>query len=124
MQGFQGYGYSPDFVERMKHIIEVMYSDSSDDVEIVSCCDDICDCCPHNVENVCQKTGDNGKNIRETDALILRKLGFREGYCANFMDLIRYVNRQLDKDDVLEICGECAWKEKCLWYMKNVGLKY
>ncbi|MBP2030222.1 hypothetical protein J2755_001156 [Methanohalophilus levihalophilus] len=123
MQGFHGHGYSPTFIERMKTILAIMKFKPDEEIELVACCDDICTCCPHNVDSICQKTGDNGVQIRDTDLLILKKLGFEEGYSGTYNHLVDYMKNQLSSDDIFEICGGCSWKSKCLWYLENLGLK-
>lgn len=120
MQGFQGYGYSSDFVEKMSNIIVSIESSPESRIKVVKCCDDICYYCPNNIGNICRKNGDNGAKIRDMDQLVLDKLGFREGYCATAGKLLEYVNKSFDKNDALEVCGNCAWKAKCLWYTKIV----
>jgi len=118
IQGFQGYGYSEDFVKNMSEIIKSM--DSNSEVEIITECDIICSCCPHNVEGVCQKGPDSAQEVRNMDTRILEKLHIKDGMIGRVKDVLSLINTELrNVSDIQDICGGCAWKERCLWFISR-----
>lgn len=90
------------------------------EVEIIDECDVICTRCPHNRGGVCQKSPDFAQKVREIDIHILRKLGLREGAKGKTQDFFTLVNTRLRNIlDIQDICGDCDWKEKCLWFISR-----
>lgn len=49
--GFQGYGYSSDFIIHMEKIISFLKSNPNADLQIVDNTDELCSRCPHNIYN-------------------------------------------------------------------------
>ena len=118
IQGFQGYGYSEDFVKNMIEIIENI--DSNPEAQIITECDVICFYCPHNIERVCQKRLDSAQKVKDMDMRVLRKLNLRVGTIGRVKDFLSHANTKIRNSfDVHNICGECDWKEKCLWFISQ-----
>ncbi len=116
MQGFQGYGYGQNFVDSMAKIIKDMDSST---LEIIAECDTICFHCPYNVIGVCQKIPDSSQKVRDMDRSVLRKLGLKEGARGRAKDILSLVNKKLNISDIWDICRDCEWKEKCLWFLEK-----
>ncbi len=118
IQGFQGYGYNKDFVKNMTEVIKNI--DSNPEVEIITECDIICSCCPHNVEGVCQKEFNSVKKAKDMDIQVLRKLNLKDGTRGRVRDFLFFVNTKLKNTlDVQDICGKCEWRKKCLWFISR-----
>ena len=117
IQGFQGYGYSQKFVDNMKYVIDHLNSAHSQ-VEIITDCDFICFFCPHNKNGICEVKSKT--DIKVLDNLVLDKLDLKEhtimssGYAFSLAN-----NKLFTISNVEEICGNCNWKEKCLWYLSR-----
>lgn len=115
LQGFQGHGYSEAFTANMARLHVGARHDVP--VQIVSGIDDICGPCPHHHENICAKSPDAEKNVRAIDSKVLSLLGLRDGHADTAENIFTLVNRVLHTQaDVKDVCGDCAWREKCLWY--------
>lgn len=114
IQGYQGYGYSNDFVINMNSIVNSIKSHENIEFELTSKCDDICKFCPHNINNFCYN---NEEKIRNTDNIVLGTIGYKSGQREKISSLFSIVNKKFkSRSSVKEICGTCKWKEKCLWY--------
>jgi len=117
MQGFQGYGYSQDFVDNIAQVIKDINLFPDLEVEVIVKCDVICSYCPHNKEGVCQKRPNSVQRVRDIDLQVLRKLGLKEGAKVRAKDIFTLVNTALRNiSDIQDICAKCEWKEKCLWF--------
>jgi hypothetical protein len=117
MQGFQGYGYNQNFVANIAQVIKDINSCSDLEVEIIVECDIICSYCPHNEGGVCQKQLDSAQKVRDIDRRVLRKLSLKEGAKGRAKDIFILVNTKLRSiSDIQDVCGDCGWKEKCLWF--------
>lgn len=118
IQGFQGYGYSHNFVANMTEVIKKV-TDTNLEVEIIAECDVICSCCPYNRKGMCQ-TYDSAWKVKSMDVHVLEKLGLKEGTKGRIKDILYLVNTRLRNiSDIQEICGDCDWKGKCLWFISR-----
>ncbi|MCK4325925.1 DUF1284 domain-containing protein [bacterium] len=118
IQGFQGYGYGQDFIENMEEVTKQI--DSNPESQIITECDIICSCCPHKVEGVCQKRSDSAQKVKDMDMQVLRKLYLKDGTRGRVKDFVSLANTKLRNSfDVHDICGDCDWKEKCLWFISR-----
>ena len=118
MQGFQGYGYDGDFVVHLNSVIATLRSDPTISVQIIIGCDDICVCCPHCIENRCQKDCDSDAQINLMDSNVLDCIGIQQGCISMYQELINQVNDSIKtKVELANICGDCQWTDKCLWYL-------
>ncbi len=122
IQGFQGYGYSKDFVDNMDRIIKIINLDPDREIELIRECDDICLHCPHHIKGKCRKRIGSSWKIRLIDKRILKELKLKENTTGKVNDFLSFVNKNFRNiSDVKNICRCCSWKEKCLWYdsLKN-----
>lgn len=120
MQGFQGYGYSRSFIDNMTQVVKDINSNPDLGVEIIAECDIICSHCPYNKEGVCERMPNSAQKVREMDIHVLRKLGLKEGTKGRVKDILALVNTKLkNSSDIQDICGDCEWKEKCLWFISR-----
>lgn len=117
MQGFQGYGYSPDFVANMQRVIDRLAAADDTQLEISDRCDVICSRCPHCKANECRKSSESHRKVRRLDRRVLAKLQVDAGSIFTAKEIFARVNTMLAEiGDVGDICGNCSWQEQCLWY--------
>lgn len=139
MQGFQGYGYSEDFSKNMAEIIKILQNFPEHEIEIVAETDSICTCCPYNINGKCQESqgsleykvfgGPKSKiltannRIISMDLKVLKKLDISLGSIFEAGEIFKITNEKLKTYfDVKDICGDCRWSEKCLWYLKKCAV--
>ena len=64
IQGFQGYGYSEEFLENMKKIHKKIIS-NEENIQLVTGPDDICKSCPNLNNDKCKNNKENNKCLFE-----------------------------------------------------------
>lgn len=113
LKGFQGYGYSEDFSENMAKINDLRKHEDVT-IKLVSSSDDICKSCPNLKNNLCENEIQN-KRIVEMDMNVLLKIDKNKEY--NSTDLFKKIDEIFpDKKSVENICFNCIWHDKCLFY--------
>lgn len=124
MQGFQGYGYSKNFVENLRTIIATLTAAPDTEVEIISSCDDICAHCPHNKNNECIIKPEANELVKRQDLDLLAILNLQPGTKIKIRDALALIEKKLYNPMIIKkLCGNCEWKEKCLWFRAHVDLK-
>ena len=115
LKGFQGYGYSEDFVENMTEINQARKRENTT-VTLTDSPDDICKCCPNLKDNLCENHSQN-ERIVQMDKEVLKRLDTSKEYPA--AELFEKIDGIFNsKESVCEICFNCSWHEKCLFYQK------
>lgn len=113
--GFQGYGYSEDFVLNIARINELRKSDKTT-IKLINRPDDICSACPNLKDDVCENKMQN-ENIVKMDNEVLSQFNINQEY--NAIDLFNEVVLKFNTlKSVENICNDCKWAEKCLFYKK------
>jgi len=113
MQGFQGSGYNREFTDNMRRVIEEIKLAPGLKAEIISRCDEICSCCPHNSGGICRKS----PGAKDMDLNVMRHLDIEEGSKMKVKSIFNLVNAKLkSRSEVQSVCGLCEWKERCLWF--------
>ncbi len=116
LQGFQGYGYSDDFIKNMICINNLRKSQNTT-ISITNKADDICRCCPNLKNNLCQDEKQNAQIVK-MDNQIISKIDTAKEY--NALKLFEEIARIFcSKKSVESICNHCGWHEECLFY-KNL----
>lgn len=116
MQGFQGYGYSDEFSQNMSEIIHHLKSNPQQKIKIIGKNDVICSGCPHNKNEKCKNITFNWM-IKKMDKRVLKKLGIDNDTEISVSKVISLTKKIFKTHkDIQSICGNCNWKEKCLWY--------
>jgi hypothetical protein len=114
MQGFQGYGYNDNFVCNMSKVIKEIKENGEKNILLINYCDDICQACNNNENGSCL----DYDNIRRMDNLVLEKLELGNKQLISPLQMFELVNNKLKTLEAFnEICGDCSWKEKCLFYI-------
>ena len=111
MQGYQGYGYSPDFKRNMEEIIEYLDANPHSRLKVVADADVICLKCPKLEGGHCNKY--SSLAIVDMDLKVLEKLDLAEGAIEPAQKLLAEI-KTWNIYDLHDICRECSWKDKCL----------
>ncbi|MEE1157614.1 MAG: DUF1284 domain-containing protein [Methanobrevibacter sp.] len=113
--GFQGYGYSEDFVLNMTRINELRKSKDCI-VSLTNEPDDICSSCPNLNDNVCENKKQN-EIIVEMDDEVLSQFNLEKEY--NSLELFNEVSLKFNTMKKVEnVCKNCKWENECLFYKK------
>ena len=119
IQGFQGYGYDKAFTLNLKKIIKQIDENIITEIKIVAACDIICSACPHNKNDLCEKNENSAKEIQTMDLKVLEKLDLKNGTIIKPKDIFSLIDKKIiTSKDKQTICGNCSWKDDCLWYIK------
>jgi len=115
LKGFQGYGYSDDFVENMTKVNHARKRENTR-ITLTNTPDDICRCCPNLKDDICENCKQN-ERIVHMDNEVLKRLDASKEYDA--IELFEKIDGIFNsKESVREICFNCSWHEKCLFYQK------
>ena len=113
LKGFQGYGYDEAFVENMTDVNSKRKL-SQTTVTLTDSADDICKACPNLKNGLCKDMLHN-KNIVQMDTEVLEKLDLKKEH--NSLELFEKIDDIFNSEEsVSEICFNCLWHEKCLFY--------
>lgn len=119
LQGFQGYGYNPDFIQGMNEILRILKSDPSPIIEIVTNADSICSICPNLVEEECV----DYHKIRTMDLNIIKTTSLDENQILTFKTALEIIDKDLNSESIKTICAGCVWMDKCLFFINKIGSK-
>ena len=115
LKGFQGYGYDDGFSENMTFINNQRKSGNTT-VALSNSPDDICKACPNLKKNLCEDELQNSKIVK-MDNEVLKKLDIENEYGA--IELFEKIDEIFNTmESVSEICFNCMWHDKCLFYQK------
>ena len=115
LQGFQGYGYNKEFILNMASINDLRKSKDCT-IILTNTSDDICSSCPNLKNNKCKNEKQN-RIIEKMDDKVLSQLEYKNKY--NALELFNEVSLKFKTlKSVENICKNCKWKEKCLFYKK------
>ena len=115
LKGFQGYGYDEDFTKNMIKINAQRKSENTT-ITLSNSPDDICKDCPNLKNGLCENEMQNNRIIA-MDNEVLKKLDASKEY--NSLELFEKIEMIFNsKESVSEICFNCIWHDKCLFYQK------
>jgi hypothetical protein len=109
MFGFRGLGYSPAFVENMRRVVALAFSDDAVMVELTDGCDAICWACPHRRDGECAAPGSKAGRVRVRDRLVLSGLGLAAGARLDSLSLRSLVVEKITPSELPAICAGCEW---------------
>ena len=113
LKGFQGYGYDENFTKNMTDVNSKRKLTNTT-ISLTNSPDDICKACPNLKNDLCEDTFQNEKIIA-MDNEVLKKIDISKEY--NSVELFKKIDEIFDtKQSVAEICFNCMWHEKCLFY--------
>ena len=105
---FRGKGYSKEFVDNMTAIQTALKSDPL--VKIVAETEDICCCCPHNINGKCKSFD----KVLGYDKGVLTACGLQPGTILPYSAFKNLVEEKILKAGIREeICGDCQWSSIC-----------
>ena len=116
IQGFQGNGYTMEFVENMARIVQLLGDEPDTEVTLLAGPDDICAPCPHLLGNACVKDEGAEGEVSSMDRMVLEALGAGAGDTFPAGEAIDRLDAALARrEDAERICGDCQWGERCTW---------
>ncbi len=117
MQGFQGYGYNDNFVSYLKNVIERFKANPNMIIQVVDYCDVICSGCPHQVEHMCNESTDSEYQIKTMNLNVLKYTGIQSNSIGTIQEMQNRINNTFkNQKQLVDVCGDCQWSEKCIWY--------
>lgn len=115
LQGFQGYGYSEDFVSNMTRINELRKSDECI-ISLTNEPDDICFSCPNLKNNLCENEIQNSIIVKMDNEVLSKLNSNKEHNSINLFDEVASKFNSLKS--VENVCNGCKWTDECLFYKK------
>ncbi len=107
--GFQGKGYSEDFVENYLRIARDLRETSAGDeivLEVAADTDSICEPCPNRREKLCTSE----EKIRKLDRAHAAILGLSPGDRLSWKEAKQKIARSMTLEAFHEACAPCSWK--------------
>ena len=106
--GFQGKGYSPDFVANFWRIVQLLEhpNGEKEQMKVVSDADDICMVCPKRRENVCSEEN----SIRRLDRKHAAVLGVQTGDILTWGEAKKLLKERMSLSRFHFVCANCSWK--------------
>lgn len=110
VHGFQGKGYSPEFVEKMAEIVEQFRNAEKDFPILVRAdFDEACFSCPNQGESICEASPNSQVHVTGMDKKVFRKLGIKENNIYLKSELLKRTIENVEPDDLDYICKDCSW---------------
>ena len=116
--GFQGLGYSPEFVRRMEEIRTALEKGPLFPIKVVEDGDDICSACPYYQAGKCRKGKFSAKRTEAIDRKIIKALGLKKNQVIKSSRVFPLIRGKLGTfPELVNICGQCGWREVCTYYL-------
>ena len=108
MQGFEGRGYSPSFVQQFADVLHEIQAGAT--ITLSTSPDRICHACPHGQTSGCRlHNRPNETHIAEQDTRVLLALGLSEGDVITWNELVERIAQRVLPTDLDALCGDCPW---------------
>lgn len=104
--GFQGKGYSAEFIENYKEIVKALTTNENTPIKVVSQKDTICGPCPHLRQTGCDKE----KKIQELDRQHLQILALNIGQIISWRNAKENLKERMTLEAFHQACQSCSWK--------------
>lgn len=112
IHGFQGMGYSTEFVKVMADIVGEIRNEELDfPIQVVQSFDDACQACPHKGKTACEKSAASNDHVLSLDSKVLHHLGLKYGDVYMKSALISITARKVKPEDLDHLCEGCSWLE-------------
>ncbi|MFT8320756.1 MAG: DUF1284 domain-containing protein [Bacillus sp. (in: firmicutes)] len=109
VHGFQGMGYSPDFVQKMTEVVTDVQNDELDfPIKVVTGLDETCLFCPHSREGICNAPKAN-EFVLGLDQKVLTHLQIEKDQTYQKEELVSLVTEKVNPDDLDFLCEGCSW---------------
>ncbi len=106
--GFQGKGYSQQFVDNYAAIASQLKTDPNTLITVTSTLDDICHACPHQLTN---KLCSSQTKIDKLDSAHQEILGLTEGQVISWRQAQELIKNHMTISQFHLACEGCEWKE-------------
>lgn len=109
IRNFIGKGYSKDFVDNMKSLINTLEENPNQKVLIKSGFDDICKKCPEN--NLGKCNSEDKVNI--LDKKVIECVNIQSGDIFSWEELMLKTDKAISREYFEKICSNCSWFNTC-----------
>lgn len=110
VHGFQGMGYSKDFIKKMEEVVHFIRDESQDGlIQVEGKSDVLCKECPNLGEVGCQSSYNAEEKIRSMDNRVINYLGLKEGGIYMKSHLVQRTREKVSPEDLERLCYECSW---------------
>jgi uncharacterized protein len=110
VHGFQGMGYSPEFVKKMKAIVEKIRDDQMDfPIKVEAAFDDACYACPNKGKTICEASEGSNEHVISMDKKVIHQLELIEGALYAKSLLVRLTAEKVKPSDLDHLCQGCSW---------------
>ncbi len=104
---FQGYGYSPKFIENYREIVNQIDGNSNIQIEVVNNLDSICNACPNKTkQNKCNKQA----KVSQLDSRHMEVLGIKIGDTVIWSEMTKKIKEEMSLEKFEYACSGCEWK--------------
>jgi len=104
--GFQGRGYSPEFIDNYKAVVEALHHNEELLIEVVPMEDSICGACPHLEKGICEQE----EKIQTLDARHSYVLGLHSGDILSWKQARALLKEKMTVETFHQACSGCSWK--------------
>lgn len=104
--GFQGKGYSPDFVENYGEIASALEKNPNLSIRVVESEDSICRACPHQTDRGCAEED----KISLLDGRHLQVLKIKGGEIFSWAHMKQRLKTHMTLEAFHRACAGCVWK--------------
>ena len=110
VHGFQGMGYSPEFVVKMGTIVEDIRNEKKDfPIRVVATLDDACTACPHNGGTICIASDGSDHHVKTMDQKGIEHLKLEKDKLYRKSKLVEWTAKMVQPDDLDYLCKDCSW---------------
>jgi len=110
VHGFRGMGYSPDFVKKMREIVEDIRNEEKDFlIKVVVTLDEACLTCPHHGEATCEASPNSEEHVTSMDRKVIEHLGLEPNGVYLKSEIIKRTAQKVRPDDLDYLCRNCSW---------------
>lgn len=103
--GYRGMGYSPEYVENMTRIHQMLRNNPDTLINIVKGPDHLCEKFPVTGEYHCENP-----SIYNRDAEILKKMNLQIGQILKWADIESRIRKHIASSDIQVVCETCTWR--------------
>ena len=103
--GYQGMGYSQEYVENMTKLHQSLRDEPETWVQLIEGPDQLCEKYPNSGEYHCQD-----RHIDNRDRVILEKLGLKVGQILKWKDIEDSIRKNVVPSDIEVVCETCSWR--------------
>ncbi len=106
--GFQGKGYSPEFVQNFSDIVSILNGPQGDttEIEVTDITDSICAPCPLKREHLCVTQ----EKIQSLDNNHSATLNIKPGQNITWGDAKKRIVEKMTLSEFNHACAQCGWK--------------